>query len=369
MIDYKKTAVKILGIIAVCIIVFAVIYLGIQFWPFLVGIIVALMLEKPIEFIMKKIKLSRKLVGTILVILVFVIIGFIISFIVSALIDEAMSLSKKIPSIVEEIKLEYNIIYHSIDDFLSSTSIEISDAMYKFGLEILSKITSIATDAVNSIISFIMFIPNIMIYIIITFLATLFLVTDRRTITRFMTEPLPNSLVKKITNAVVNCFKSLGGYFRAVCIMITITFIELLIAFSILGMEYPLSLALIVAIVDALPILGTGTILLPWAVYSAITGNIGMGVALLVIYLIVTVVRQLIEPKVVSNNIGIHPFITLLCMYIGFKLIGLFGLVAGPVVLVILKNVFNSMFDSNNFKIIIVLKKERKTVVKSTTIN
>lgn len=366
MIDYKKTAAKILGLVAVCVIVFAAIYLGLQFWPFLIGIIIALLVEKPVEFLMKKCKLSRKIVGTIMVILVYIILGVIISLIISALVNEALSLSTKIPSIFENLKAEYNAIYSSISEFLDNTSIEISDAVYKFGLELLAKITNIATNIVNSIISFIMFVPNILIYIIITFLATLFLVTDRRTIARFMTEPLPNSLVKKMTTAVVNCFKSLGGYFKAVGIMITITFVELLIAFSVIGMDYPLSLALIVAIVDALPILGTGTILLPWAVYSAITGNIGFGIALLVIYLLVTVIRQLIEPKVVSSNIGIHPFITLLCMYIGFKLIGLFGLVVGPVVLVILKNVFGAMFETNYFKNIFVLKKEKKTVTKAS---
>jgi len=364
MIDYKKTAIKLLGLITVCAIVFLALYLGLQFWPFLIGIIIALLIEKPVEYFMKKLKLSRKVIGTIMVILVYILLGVIVSLIVSALVNEALSLSTKIPGIFDNLRLEYNVIYKTISEFLDSTSVEISDAVYKFGLELLARITSAATNIVNSVISFIMFVPNIMIYIVVTFLATLFLVTDRRTIARFMTEPLPNSLVKKITTAVVNCFKSLGGYFKAVGIMITITFVELLIAFSIMGMDYPLSLALIVAIVDALPILGTGTILLPWAVYSAITGNIGMGVALLVVYLVVTVIRQLIEPKVVSNNIGIHPFITLLCMYIGFKLIGLFGLVAGPVILVIFKNVFNAMFETTYFKHLFVLKKEKKTVNK-----
>lgn len=362
MIDYKKTVVKLLGLVMICAIVFLAIYLGLQFWPFLIGILIALFLEKPVEFLMKKLKLSRKLIGTVMVILVYIVLGALISLIVSSLINEAISLSTKIPGIFEKLRIEYNAIYVTISEFLDSTSVTLSDTVYKFGLEVLSKLTGIATNIVNSIISFIMFVPNIMIYIVITFLATLFLVTDRRTIARFMTEPLPNSLVKKITTAVVNCFKSLGGYLKAVCIMITITFIELLIAFTILGLDYPLSVALIVAIVDALPILGTGTILLPWAIYSAITGNIGMGIALLVIYLVITVVRQLIEPKVVSSNIGIHPFITLMCMYIGFKLIGLFGLVVGPVVLVILKNVFNAMFETSYFKNIIVLKKEKKIV-------
>lgn len=361
MIDYKKTALKLIGLVGVCLIVLLALYLGIQFWPFLIGIIIALLLEKPVEFLMKKMKFSRKIVGTMMVILTFIMLAVIVSLVVTALVNEAISLSTKIPSIFENLKMEYNAIFKTVTEFLDTTSVEISDAIYKFGLELLSKITGFATDMVNSVVKFIMFVPNIMIYIVITFLATLFLVTDRRTIERFMTEPLPNSLVKKVTAAVANCFKALGGYFKAVGIIITITFIELLIAFSIIGIDYPLSIALIVAVVDALPILGTGTILLPWAIYSAITGNIGMGISLLVIYLVITVVRQLIEPKIVSNNIGIHPFITLLCMYIGFKLVGLFGLVIGPVVLVIFKNVFNAMFETNYFKHLFVLKKEKKT--------
>jgi len=77
MIDYKKTAIKLLGLVMVCVIVFAAIYLGLQFWPFLIGIIIALLLEKPVEFLMKKLKISRKIVGTTMVILVYIILGVI----------------------------------------------------------------------------------------------------------------------------------------------------------------------------------------------------------------------------------------------------------------------------------------------------
>ena len=360
MIDYKKTGLKLLGFLAVCLTVILSIGLGIYFWPFLIGILIAVAVERLVNFFIEKFKWPRKLVGTILVILVYILIGAILALIVSALVSEAIDISGNIPTIYENLKIEYNSVYNSITDFMDKTPSTISNSIYNVGLELLGKLAGFATTIVNSIIDFIMFVPNVIIYVIITFLATLFLVTDRRTITRYLTDLFPNEFVKKVSNVVSKSFKSLGNYLKAMCIMICITFVELLIAFTILKQPYPLTLAIIVAIVDALPILGTGTVLIPWAVYSAITGNIGMGIGLLVVYLVITVVRQLLEPRIVSQNIGVHPFITLLAMYIGFKIFGLFGLIVGPVVMVIFKNVFETMFESGYLKSLFVYKKDKK---------
>ena len=370
MIDYKKTGLKLLGFIAVCAVVIASISLGIYFWPFLIGILIAAIIERLINFLVVKLKAPRKLIGTIIVILVYIIIAALITLVITSLAKEAIAISSNIPSIYEGLKIEYNAIYKTISEILHRTPSTISNTLYEFGLDILSKLSTVLTNIVNKVVDFIMFIPNIMIYIIITFLATLFLVTDRRTIARYLSDTFPNKLLNKITNVIKNSLKSLGSYLKAQCIIISITFVELLIAFSILKQPYPLTLAIIVAIVDALPILGTGTILLPWAVYSAITGQIGFGIALLAVYLIITVVRQLVEPRIVGQNIGVHPFITLVAMYVGFKIFGLFGLVVGPVVMVIFKNVFETMFEAGYFKSLFVYKDEKKSVErnKKTTI-
>ena len=364
MIDYKKTGLKLLGFLAVCAVVLLSIGLGIYFWPFLIGILVAVTIERIVEFFIVKFKLSRKLVGTILVVFVYVLMAALIALLVSALIKEAVQISGNIPKLYEESKIEYNAVFKSIEEFMQNVPEVISNSMYNLGLKVLAKVTEIASSAVNGVIGFIMFVPNIILYVIITFLATLFLVTDRRTITRYLTDVFPNQVVNKVSKGRVKSFQSLGSDWKAMCMRICITFVELLIAFTVLKQPYPLTLAIIVAIVDALPILGTGTVLIPWAIYSAITGNIGMGVGLLVVYLVVTVVRQLIEPKVVSQNIGVHPFVTLLAMYIGFKIFGLIGLIIGPVVMVIFKNVFETMFAAGYFKSLFVYKKERKTSIK-----
>ncbi len=360
MLDYKKTGAKLLALAGVVVAVFAVIYLGIYFWPFAIGIALAFLLEKPVNAVVSKLKISRKIVGTIAVAITFLLIAGIIALAITSLVNEAISLSAKIPNIYENLKIEYKTIYTSITEMLDRTPSGVSESLYNIGLNILSKLATLTTKLANTIINFIIFIPNILIYIIVTFLATLFLVIDRRTITKFMTDVLPNSWVKKITDVIAKCFISLTKYLKALFILITVTFVELLIAFVILKVDYPLTIAIIGALIDALPILGISALLLPWAIYSAVTGELGFGISLVILYFMMTIIRQLIEPKVVSNNLGTHPFITLLCMYLGFKILGLAGLIIGPVLMIIFKNVFSTMFKAGYFKNIFVLKKDKK---------
>ncbi|MBR5227889.1 MAG: sporulation integral membrane protein YtvI [Clostridia bacterium] len=362
MLDVKKTMLNILGLVAICAVVIGVVILGVQFWPFLIAIVFAIILERTINFIVKKSKASRKFVGTIMVVLVYLLIGVLVYVIASSLIKEAISFSTTIPTMLEELKLKYNNIYNDLLKLLNNLPSTVTSSLYDIGLKVISKGAEIVTNGINGIVNFVLFFPNIIIYVIITFLATLFLVTDRRTISRSIQEIFPTKLVKKISAVVVACFSSLGKYLKAQLIMICITFMELFIAFLILDMEYPLLLATLIAIIDALPILGTGTILLPWAVYSAITGNIGFGIALLVTYLVITVVRQLVEPRIVSSKLGVHPFVTLVVMYIGFKIFGLIGLIIGPVMMIIFKNVFAIMFEAGYLKKIFVYKKEVKNI-------
>ena len=125
-------------------------------------------------------------------------------------------------------------------------------------------------------------------------------------------------------------------------------------AFDIYGLNvgYPLLMALLIAFSDALPILGSGTVMLPWAVICGMQGNLNLAIALVVLYVIITVVRQLLEPKVVSGQIGIHPIFTLIAMYTGFRIIGVIGMLIGPIILIIFKNIFSTLIEQGIIKTI-----------------
>lgn len=112
-----------------------------------------------------------------------------------------------------------------------------------------------------------------------------------------------------------------------------------------LNIKYPLLAALGIGFVDALPILGSGTAMIPWAVISAINGDIQLALAVIILWVIMSIIRQFAEPRVVSKHIGIHPIFTLIAMYTGFKMIGVLGMFIGPIVLIILKNIFANIID------------------------
>ena len=128
-------------------------------------------------------------------------------------------------------------------------------------------------------------------------------------------------------------------YLRAYVLLLLLTFGELFVGFLILKVPYPLLIALLVALVDILPILGVGTVLLPWAIIEiAITKDIFTGIGLIIVYLIITVVRQITEPKVVAGSLGLHPLITIISMYAGFKLLGILGMIVGPMTALAVKS-------------------------------
>ena len=107
-----------------------------------------------------------------------------------------------------------------------------------------------------------------------------------------------------------------------------------------------------IAFVDALPILGSGTVMVPWGIISGLNGDLKLGISIIVLWIIMSVVRQFIEPKIVSSKIGIHPIFTIISMYTGFKILGIIGMFVGPIVLIILKNIFSKLLDDGIVKTI-----------------
>ena len=161
---------------------------------------------------------------------------------------------------------------------------------------------------------------------------------------------MPSKWIQKLAIHIKEISKSLGGYLKAEATLILVSFaisVVGLYVFKFVGMnvKYPLLIALAIGFVDALPILGTGTVMIPWAIFSALNGDIRLGIALIVLWIIMSVVRQLLEPKIVSGKIGIHPIFTLIAMYTGFKVIGIIGMLAGPIVLIILKSIFSNRLE------------------------
>lgn len=330
--------------------IFFLLKLFVFYIPFLVGFVIAEVLEPIIRFLMRKAKFTRKtasitVVFTFFIILITILLlggVFVISETTNLLSNFNEYLNKvteAINSITKYINIDKLNLNPELKNIFESTAIDFVNTFAKGIKNYLSKFLSGITS-----------LPKVFIYIIITILATYFISSDKFYILDQMEYHFPKKWVAKIRQSSKKITSSLGSYLKAEAIMILISFIIVLIGLNVfyflgLNIKYPLLMAIIIGFVDSLPILGSGTIIIPWAVICFANKDITTGSTLLGLYVFLLIIKQFIEPKIVSNNIGIHPIYTLISMYTGFKFLGLLGLLAGPIILIILKNTFSSVID------------------------
>lgn len=329
--------------------------LAVFYMPFLVAFIISLIIEPIIRFFMKRIKLKRK---TSAIIVFIVVIGIIIGLLVwgiATLITEASSMLSNVNIAFSKIYSKSQELISNIDFNKLKVSTEVTQIFTNSTSEIIGStsewVKKILTTLVNTLTS----LPTIGLYIVITILALYFICTDKIYMLDQLEHHLPSNWVRKLIKHTKDLTKSLGCYLKAEAILILISFIISIIGLYIfkfvgLNIQYPLIAAIGIAFVDALPIFGSGTVMLPWAIFEACNGDIKLGLSILALWGIMSIIRQMIEPKIISKQIGIHPIFTLISMYTGFKVMGISGLILGPIILIILKNIFATTIDKGFMK-------------------
>ncbi|MBQ2848160.1 MAG: sporulation integral membrane protein YtvI [Clostridia bacterium] len=330
--------------------------------PFIVAFGIAMFLQKPVRHISKKTKLNKKIIAAASV---FLILAALVSIVVLVgyrigvefkglwqyLIEKLHNLPEFIQSIESWIVSHLTILpdslektaVNAINNFVDKLLLLLVEQKNTFGAADGGFDLSIITAPLGSLLSTAKQIPVFLTATLISIVACFFLTCDydnfTKTIKKSMSEEHEKNLikVKKLFGDI------LGKMFKSYATIILITFCEVAIGLNILKLfgiyksGYIIAISLIIAIVDIFPVLGTGTILWPWAFISFITGNIGMGIGLIVIYAIISVLRQIIEPKLVSMNIGIHPVFTLMGMYLGAQLFGVLGIFILPITFFLVK--------------------------------
>ena len=220
----------------------------------------------------------------------------------------------------------------------------------EFWENIDSVIANVITSTVSSLtewipgflLGFMRRLPGFMIFLLITVISCFYFSNDIDNINRRVVSLLPRDLGKRMPIIKKRVFQKLSGYVRAYLLLLIITFGELLVGFLILRVPYPLLLAVLISILDILPILGVGTALIPWALIEIIFAkDLYTGIGLFIIYVIITIVRQVTEPKIVAGSLGLPPLLTLIAMYVGLKLFGFWGIILGPFALLIIRSIID----------------------------
>ena len=357
-VPYWTKVLKNIAYIALIILgLYVALKLSIFYMPFLVAFIISLIIEPAIKYIMKKTKLTRRTSSIIIFVLVSVVIIGSLAWIIVTLFSESSSLLQSLNDYFDKAYSQFQSLTSSLDFNKIHLSDEVVEVLKNSTGDLIQNISNWIRNALMGLVSILTKIPNIAICIGITVVALYFICVDNIYILDQIEHHLPGQWVKKISVHLKELIKSLGGYLKAEVSLILVSFIISVIGLYLLNIfgfdiKYPLLMAIFIAFVDALPILGSGTVMIPWAIICAINGNWQLGIAIVVLLIIMSVVRQVLEPKLVSKNIGVHPIFTLIAMYTGFKVIGIIGLLVGPIVLIIIKNIFSSLIDQGVFKTI-----------------
>ena len=354
---WTRVAKNILYVVLLIIGLYLALKLSIFYMPFLIAFIISLMIEPLIKYIMKKTKLTRRTSSIIIFIIVSIILLGILAWIIITLFSESSSLLQGLNDYFDKASVQVRELIQRLNFDKIKLPDEVLNIVQESSGDFLQTVSNWIRNALNGLINIVTKIPEIAICVGITILALYFICVDKIYILDQIEYHLPKVWVKRLSNHLKDLIQTLGGYLKAEATLILVSFIISLIGLYILSflnfnIQYPLLMALFIGFVDALPILGSGTVMVPWAIISGLNGDLSLGIAILVLFIIMSIVRQFLEPKLVSKNIGVHPIFTLIAMYTGFKITGVIGLLLGPIVLIIIKNIFANLIDKGVFKTI-----------------
>ena len=333
----KNFIIDVLYAFLVIGIVIAVSYAVIKFLlPFVLGSLVAFCVQKPANIIAQKIKPSKGICAAILSFLLYLTVAAVVCFLIYRIILAAMGFANYSPQFFENITEKANLIGQKYSHVFERVPIEmrvwIKSLVSEASQKLVSSIGGWITDAVSFIIKK---TPLFFVSGIVTLVATCYIAKDFDQLKKFVKSMLGNAVSEravKIKNILVgSIFKMFKGYL----ILSFITFVQLYLGFLILRLEKPFVLAILIAVVDLFPVLGTGTVMIPWAFVVALTGNYGMATGLGIIYVITVIARNFLEPKIIGRQLDINALFTLLAMFLGLKILGILGLLLFPIIFIV----------------------------------
>lgn len=306
-------------------------------FPFVIGTIFAWLVQKPAGFISKKISLKKGRCAAFLYAFLYLFVAFILFFGLFRLALGLKGVINEIPKIFEffedfvsGIKNRINMLSGGVSDGVAH---QINDMITEMIQKVRVRITDWISGMAASVASG---LPSFLFSSVVTLVAGCYISKDFEPLTEFLRgiwgEKIHSNFLKIKDIFVKSVLKLMKGYI----ILMLLTFLELTLGFAIIRVKHTLLIAALISFVDLLPVFGVGTVLIPWSVAELILGNTSRGMGILIIYLIISLVRNFAEPKIIGNQMGINPLFTLIAMFAGLKIFGFWGLFIFPVALIVI---------------------------------
>ncbi len=338
----KEFIINVLYLAAIgAVIYFVFAYLLRWTLPFCLGFLIVLILQPVTNILAKKTAIRNKTARCFAIAGFYITVGLIIWLLALFVAEQMSNFISTWPSLYSTMILPVlRDVSQGIIDLVGRLSPEmassVSESFNTAIKEMTAVIGQLTTDMISGLTTSVTQIPMFFITLLFTIVCSVFISLNFPKVTAFLMAQLPprgrdivEELKQFLSQKVSKVFKA---YFLIMCI----TFTELSIGLSILRVEYAIMVAAIIAVLDILPFIGSGLVLIPWALISLLTGNLHMGIGLFIVYGIVTVIRNIIEPKIVGEQIGLHPLVTLTAMYLGLNLFGFLGFILAPITVLFL---------------------------------
>lgn len=333
-------------------------------WPFVTGWVIAMITYPVSLFLQKKFHINKKFVSALILIGLLAAVSGLLYCILARLGGEALNFMSDLPVLYDKVdgvignlpdffhnmKLIPRAWQPNMDSIFASIKDAVGAMVNQIGAIGVAHAGSIAKNVTNFFIGF-----------IVSILSSYFFVVYRERLSHSYQNWIPVSIQHKLDGIMEQVKGALGGYLFAQIKIMGIIFVILFVGFVLLHNSYALLLAFIVAFVDVIPFLGTGFVLMPWALYNLMAGNYKETVLLVILYLVCLLSRQLLQPKIIGDSVGLHPLLTLVLIYIGFKLDGIRGFLIAMIAGILVRNFYRiGLFDSKirRFKRLFLALKE-----------
>jgi sporulation integral membrane protein YtvI len=318
--------------------------------PFVIGWIMSTIAAPVVNWLEKRLKIVKKLGSALIVVIVLVLIVLLLYFAVSHIAVEIGDLISNFPNLyaqfesgLEQIGNTLSGVFSRLPQAVQSGWDTALDNLNKYAAKLIAGISEPTMAAAGN---FAKSLPSYLISFIVAMMSAYLFTVNREEVIQWLRKVSPPSVTKRMELVIDNLKYAVGGYFKAQFKIMAIVFVVLFVSFVVLGVHYSILVAFLISFLDFLPFFGTGTALIPWALYQGLMGDYKMAVALVIVYILTQLMRQLVQPKLVGDSMGLHPLVTLLLLYIGYKVSSILGMIlAVPIGMVLINMTRAGAFD------------------------
>ena len=330
------------------------IYVGIKaifyFMPFVIGWILSVIAGPLVTFLEKKLKIMKRLGSAITIILVLALCIGLIYLIISQIWEEISVLIRNFPSMyhdlergLSQIGTQGNALFERFPEQIQNSWATLMNNLDDTASSRIGRIGEPTIEVAGNVAKR---IPSVLIGTIVAFVSAYFFIADKENLGEWVKKVVPKSITSRLLLVGENLKYAMGGYFKAQFKIMGVVFAILLVGFTLMQIRFSILLAIAIAFLDFLPFFGTGTALIPWAIYKFLVGDYKMVAALVILYGVTQLVRQLIQPKLVGDSMGLNPLYTLFLLYLGYRVGSVLGMIfAVPIGLILLNLYQAGAFD------------------------